>query len=825
MAMGGSVGGGATGGTWTGGAGTWTNATNPSTATYTASASETGSIALTLTSSGGSCGTIFATKTITVNPNPTANVGGALTAICQSGTSMAMGGSVGGGATGGTWTHNGAGSITNATNPSTATYTASGSETGTITLTLTTNGGSCGTISANKSLTVNVFAYTWTGNSSSVWDDSTNWSCGVRPSSVGDAFIPGGAVPYPVIGNGPVAVVRDLTVQSPATLTVSGTGKLQVYGNWVNGGTFTPNSGTVEFLGTSGQGITNAGTEHFYNLTVNKSSGTVTVNANTEIQAQGSGTLSVLSGTLDVASGKKVTFRSVAPVGQVDQTARLGQVVGTITPTSTFASERYIGSPGSRLPYVTGTRAAPSITLAPSLKNVTAGDWSDNINVTYGSSSSTLSGYSELNISGVDLQDRINRGWRFVLNNATALSLGKGYRIFAGLDASDDVVSVTGNVQTGNYWVPVTYTAVGTQGWNLLGNPYPCEINFDDLYAANSSVIQPNMYIMDPYNSTNGASFNNSVYYTYNAVTNIAVDPRNTLGTTRTAATGKYIPSSQGFFVNALSSITTGNVLFTESMKPLAPYTSVYGNFRQGEEKQLVRLSVSDASGRDQAVVHFTGDAGNAYDELYDAQSLSSGSINIYTVASNKNLVINGLRPVTAGLKVPLVVKSKTLGRKRLSVDENTVSFGKLYIKDKYMGTTTLLGANAVYEFDITSDTNSSSAGRFTIVASSGVVTDLVTEGGNNGPSAGRMEVYPNPYTGGELVVSVNSTDFNVVGLEIMDVAGVVVGNFGAKDFVGTPDGLTLRVDMGKFQLPAGVYLVKCRSGEKSYIERLVISK
>ena len=66
-AMGGSVGGSATGGTWTGGAGTWTNATNPSTATYTAGASETGSITLTLTTSGGSCGTTTATKTITVN--------------------------------------------------------------------------------------------------------------------------------------------------------------------------------------------------------------------------------------------------------------------------------------------------------------------------------------------------------------------------------------------------------------------------------------------------------------------------------------------------------------------------------------------------------------------------------------------------------------------------------------------------------------------------------------------------------------------------------------------------------------------------------------
>jgi hypothetical protein len=251
-AMGGSVGGSATGGTWTGGAGTWTNATNASTATYTAGASETGSITLTLTTSGGSCGTTTATKTITVNAiptisattpasrcgtgtvalgstasagtinwyaassggsslgtgtsfttpsisstttyyadatnsgcttasrtavtatvnaNPTVNAGAALAAINQGATSAAMGGSVGGGATGGTWT-GGAGTWTNATNPSTATYTAGASETGSITLTLTTSGGSCGTTTATKTITVNAVSgcgnVTFTYNGASV---------------------------------------------------------------------------------------------------------------------------------------------------------------------------------------------------------------------------------------------------------------------------------------------------------------------------------------------------------------------------------------------------------------------------------------------------------------------------------------------------------------------------------------------------------------------------------------------------------------------------------------------------------------------------------
>ena len=102
----------------------------------------------------GSC-VVYSTSTlVTVNSNPTADAGSALTAICQSTTSSAMGGGIGGGATSGTWS-GGAGTWTNATNASTATYTASATETGTITLTLTTSGGNCGTTTATKTLIIN----------------------------------------------------------------------------------------------------------------------------------------------------------------------------------------------------------------------------------------------------------------------------------------------------------------------------------------------------------------------------------------------------------------------------------------------------------------------------------------------------------------------------------------------------------------------------------------------------------------------------------------------------------------------------------------------
>ena len=128
-------------------------ASNVVTISGTVDPAATGSYPYTITLTGGTCSGQTVTGTFTVNLSSTASAGGALAAICQSSTSAAMAGSVGGGATGGTWS-GGAGVWSNATNVATATYTAGAAETGSITLTLTTSGGSCGTTTATKSITV-----------------------------------------------------------------------------------------------------------------------------------------------------------------------------------------------------------------------------------------------------------------------------------------------------------------------------------------------------------------------------------------------------------------------------------------------------------------------------------------------------------------------------------------------------------------------------------------------------------------------------------------------------------------------------------------------
>ena len=87
---------------------------------------------------------------------PVANAGSALAAICKGGTSAALGGSVSGSATTGTWSDGGVGGSfsPNATTLN-ATYTPPSTYTGTVTLTLTAPSSSCGSSTASKTLNVN----------------------------------------------------------------------------------------------------------------------------------------------------------------------------------------------------------------------------------------------------------------------------------------------------------------------------------------------------------------------------------------------------------------------------------------------------------------------------------------------------------------------------------------------------------------------------------------------------------------------------------------------------------------------------------------------
>jgi hypothetical protein len=163
--------------------------------------------------------------------SPTVNVGGAVTAVCSGQTTAALGGSFGGSATGAVWSDGGAGgsfSNNGGTTPGTATYTASTVFASPVTLTLTTSGGSCGTINASKSLTINTPAPLPTPVTASpaaiCLGSSTNLNATFAGNSINWYTTATGGTPFSTVASGTNVSV------SPATTTT-------YYAESVNGST------------------------------------------------------------------------------------------------------------------------------------------------------------------------------------------------------------------------------------------------------------------------------------------------------------------------------------------------------------------------------------------------------------------------------------------------------------------------------------------------------------------------------------------------------------------------------------------------------------
>jgi hypothetical protein len=155
----GSVSGTVNSGTWSGGAGTFSPNASALSPTYTPTAAEiaAGSVQLTLTSaaSSGPCPVASDQMTLFINPALTVNAGPDQT-VCAASPQVQLAGSLGPGATSGTWS-GGSGTFNPNASTLNPTYTPSAAEiaAGSVTLTLTTNDptGPCPAVSDQVLLT------------------------------------------------------------------------------------------------------------------------------------------------------------------------------------------------------------------------------------------------------------------------------------------------------------------------------------------------------------------------------------------------------------------------------------------------------------------------------------------------------------------------------------------------------------------------------------------------------------------------------------------------------------------------------------------------
>jgi|GEM_PF-6696277 len=262
-------------------------------------------------------------------------------------------------------------------------------------------------------------------------------------------------------------------------------GDITITGNYTNTGTFnSSNNDNITFSGTTSQSISGSGTSNFKNLTLNNSNG-LDITAGTVNIEQ---VFDLQSGDVD-ATGSTVVLESNS-----DNTA--GQLnLGSSTYAGNLTVERYV--PTSSQGYRMFGSPVETATSTPT----TLADWMDdgvifsgfpgsNFPTFWGGENSFT--YDESLATNSDKE----AGWvpSFDISNPTHPSLGT----FIYTDASTYTLSVTGFPYQGT--IPISVQSGGTtdqRGWNLIANPYPCNLDWDLFHADNSAIVDDAYWIYD----------------------------------------------------------------------------------------------------------------------------------------------------------------------------------------------------------------------------------------------------------------------------------------------------------------------------------------
>jgi fibronectin-binding autotransporter adhesin len=526
--------------------------------------------------------------------------------------------------------------------------------------------GSCTTATSNAvSVTVNRDGY-WTGAVSTDWNTLNNWECGELPDAATDVLIANGKSRYPLLSAGTAGSVKNLILESAATLTVAGN-TLNIAGtiNTNATGIFTASSGTIELNGSTAQTIpanTFAGNT-VMGLTINNSAG-VTLGGALNI----SGIVSPASGVLN-AGGYLTLLSSSSQTALVSGTGN-GSISGNIN------IQRYISN-------TFGYKYMSSPVGGATVSQLSG----------YLSTTATIPAIYRYDENNMNAGAAIS-GWVNYATGSNPLNIMEGYAVNLGSTASTGVVTLTGTVNNGSYSKTLyNHNRIYTQGFNLVGNPYPSPIDWNAASGWTRTNIDGAIYFF----SANGDEYSG----TYSSYTNGIAG----------ADGDNIIPAMQGFFVHVSNGMASGTLGMNNSVR----INKMNPSFKSAEVdyRKILRFNASfdgNTSIPDPFVLYFDPSSTTNFDPESDALKLmnTNQSVpNIYAITQDVNqLSISGMPMPTDSLtRIPLgvkVLKNGWINFSAKDIEQLPASF-YLYLYDSENKSYNDLKMSPNYRFYLTS--------------------------------------------------------------------------------------------------------------------------
>ena len=529
---------------------------------------------------------------------------------------------------------------------------------------------------------------------------------------------------------------KNLTVQAGKKLWAEGSvdvcGNASLVGALVNG--------QINLNGNSLQSIDG----NFNDLSLNNPGGAI---ASSPVNIFG--TLTLLAGNLNTAN--QLTLKST-----MSKTARLAKVPEGASLTGQITMERYV--PG-------GT--AGWYFLGTPIKNQVQANWGDDFQV----QPSYIFKHEEGNPDA--------NGW---MQASDSLKPGQGYRVFLSQSFfyGSSTFRNTGIPVIGDYNFDVSYTTTGFGGggWNLLANPYPCEI---DWHAVNRVNIGEQVYF-----------WNGSKYGTYNAAVQVGVN-----------GAGRYIPSSQGFFVKAIGDFPVLSI--TESAKPSQPQNPGFYRTAVDVSNEVARFKIhGNGNSSDEAAIRWMPNAQPYFEDQFDSEKISNPELNIFTRSSEGRRTSIQARNFLMADSVDIGYSVHSAGTYFLELNlGQSLLVGKTWqIRDNESGFSYPVGGEMFFPFYVEEGFLESPM-RFTLIGRKPTLAVDVVQSGMH------LFLYPNPV----------KEQFQIHGLKAEADFKII-----ASDGRIVAEGVT----SGKISItgqPAGLYQVRItsKSGQSETLKMVVI--
>ena len=227
--------------------------------------------------------------------------------------------------------------------------------------------------------------------------------------------------------------------------------------------------------------------------------------------------------------------------------------------------------------------------------------------------------------------------------------------------------------------------------WNLIGNPYASSIKALDFLTLNTN-IQGFVYLWT--HSTAPVSTTNPFYnsFAYNYTSNDYITYNGTATTSGPTGFNGYIATGQGFFVLMNDGATgTQTVNFKNSMRNKTfDNSQFYRTVQTTEDKHRIWLDLVNSDNQPvRTVIGYVPEATIGLDRLYDAYKNVANDTNIYSLAENETLIIQG-RPLPFDVndQVPVGIRIMQDGAYKIAIGTVDGLFAEgqpIYIEDKYL--------------------------------------------------------------------------------------------------------------------------------------------